>query len=213
MATVEKCKDALKSFNKDETLKAVNDALAKGIGARKIFDGMVLAMKDIGKDFEVMNCFLPEVMKAAKAMREAFDILMPIMVESKEQPEEVGKIVFGTVKGDIHNVGKDMVVSVMSTAGFDVIDLGVDVAPSKYYEEAERNQADIVAVCAIMSSTIPIQKDVVDYFVEQGTRDKYKIMVGGGSTDTAWAEQIGADGWAKDAVEATDVALKLLGKK
>ena len=212
MDSIQSVKDALNSFKKENILEAVNKALANGVSARDIFDGLVEGMREVGQKFEIMEVFLPEVMRAAQGMKEAFNILMPIMVEAQEQPDKVGTIVFGTVKGDIHNVGKDMVISVMTTAGFDVIDLGVDVAPSKFFDEAERNNADIVGVCAIMSATIPIQKDVIDYFIEQGKRDKYKILVGGGSTNTEWAEKIGADGWGKDAVEASDVALKLVGK-
>lgn len=211
MSKVQEVKDGLKSFNKENTLNAVQDALGAGVKAREIFDGLIESMKEIGEKFECMEVFLPEVMRAANAMKAAFAILMPIMIEANEQPEKVGKIVFGTVKGDIHNVGKDMVISVMITAGFDVVDLGVDVPTSKFYEAAEQEEADIVAVCAIMSATIPLQKDIVDFFVEQGNRDKYKILVGGGSTNTEWAEKIGADGWAKDAVEANEVSLRLMG--
>ncbi len=205
-------KDALGAFDKEKTLEAVNAALEGGASARQVFDALIEGMTAIGKDFEKMICFLPEVMKATDAMKAAFEVLMPIMVEADDLPEKVGTVVFGTVKGDIHNVGKDMVISVMNTQGFDVIDLGVDVPASKFYEAAELHKPDIVAICAIMSSTIPIQKDIVDYFLAQGNKEDYKFLVGGGSTNPAWAEKIGADGWGKDAVEATDVALKLVGK-
>lgn len=212
MASVEIVKNAIMSFDKATTLRAVKDALSGGIAARQIFDGLVEAMKEIGQKFECMDVFLPEVMRAADAMKESFAILMPHMVDAHQAPEKVGTVVFGTVKGDMHNVGKDMVISVMLTNGFEVIDLGVNVPTSKFFEEAERHNADIVAMCAIMSSTIPLQKDIVDYFVEKGVRKKYKLLIGGGSTNPAWAEKIGADGWGKDAVEANAVALKLVGK-
>jgi len=206
-------KDALGTFDKDNTEKAVNEALESGATARQIFDVLIEAMTAIGKRFEKMEVFLPEVMKATDAMKATFEVLVPLMVESDDLPEKVGTVIFGTVKGDIHNVGKDMVVSVMNTQGFDVIDLGVDVPASKFYEAAQQHNPDIVAVCAIMSSTIPIQKDVIDYFVAQGDRGNYKFLVGGGSTNPGWAEKIGADGWGKDAVEATEVALGLVGKQ
>ncbi len=150
-------------------------------------------------------------MMAADAMKAGMDILLPHI--SKEKVVKKGTVVSGTVKGDIHDIGKNILVALLSANGFDVYDLGVDVSTSKFIEEAEKVKADIITLSALMSSTIGGQKDVIDYLKETGKREKFIVMVGGGPTTREWVEEIGADGWAETATEAIKLASELIAKK
>ena len=212
MSKFPEVKKAFLSLDAEVTVKAVKEELEKGSNPREIFNALSETMTEIGQQFEKMQVFMPEVMLATDAMKAAFEILEPAMVKSNDQLEKMGTIIMGTVKGDVHNVGKDMVVGVLTTSGFNVIDLGVDVAPSAYLEAAQKEKADIIAASALMTATMPIQKDLIDFLKAKGVRDKYKVMIGGGVVTPEWAEEIGADGYGKDAVEAGRVAKKLMGK-
>jgi methanogenic corrinoid protein MtbC1 len=148
---------------------------------------------------------------AAEAMQAALSILLPKI--SKEKVMRKGLVVSGTVKGDIHDIGKNILVAMLRANGFEVYDLGVDVPTSKFIEEAEKVGADIITLSALMASTLGGQKDVIDYLKAMGKRDKFIIMVGGGPTTKEWADEIGADGYAETASEAVKLALELIEKK
>ena len=132
---------------------------------------------------------------------------------AEEKIVKKGTVVSGTVKGDIHDIGKNILVALLRANGFDVYDLGVDVPTSKFIEEAQKVNADIITLSALMSSTIGGQQDVIDYLRETGKRDKFIVMVGGGPTTREWVEEIGADGWAETATEAIKLASELIAKK
>lgn len=194
----------------EDTLKEIDKLLDEGCSPKKIFYALNEAMEEIGTRFENQEMYMPEVMIATQIMKKAFDVLQPEMVKRNEVLEKIGTVVMGTVKGDVHTVGKDMVIASLSAAGFEVIDLGVDVPPSKYIEEAIKNNAQIIAASAIMTVTMPVQKDLIDYLKAKGLRDKFKVIVGGGCVTQAWADEIGADGYGKDAIEAVEIAKKLV---
>lgn len=212
MSKFPKVKEAFLSLDEEKTVSAVKEELENGSSPRDIFNCLTEAMTEIGHQFEMMQMFMPEVMLATDAMKAAFEILEPEMVKSNEEMEKMGTIIIGTVKGDVHNVGKDMVVGVLTTNGFSVIDLGVDVAPSAFLETAEKEKADIIAASALMTATMPVQKDLIDFLEAKGLRDKYKVIVGGGVVTEDWANEIGADGYGKDAIDAAKVAKQLMGK-
>jgi trimethylamine corrinoid protein len=155
-----------------------------------------------------MEVFLPEIIMASDALKAAMKILEPEILKAGEAVKRPA-VVIGTVKGDVHTVGKDMVVTMLMTAGFDVTDMGPDTAPSAFYNMAEEKGAAIVAASALMSTTLPVQKDLIDFLEAKGVRKKYKVMVGGGVATKEWSERIGADGYGQDAVEGVAVAKKL----
>ena len=144
--------------------------------------------------------------------RQALKVLEPLIVGEEREQMTVGRVVIGTIQGDIHDIGKNIVSMLMRANGFEVIDLGVDVPPARFVEEALKADADIIAVSALLSTSLPYVEDLVRLLRERGLRDRFKLMVGGGSVTREFAESIGADGYGEDAEEAVRVALKLVGR-
>jgi corrinoid protein of di/trimethylamine methyltransferase len=173
--------------------------------------GLMAGAKEVGDKFDRMEIFLPELMMAADAMQAALNVLLPKIPKGKHPRK--GVVVSGTVKGDIHDIGKNILVAMLRANGFEVYDLGVDVPTSKFIEGAEKVGADIITLSALMASTLSGQKDVIDYLKAVGKRDKFIVMVGGGPTTKEWANEIGADGYAETASEAVKLALELIEKK
>jgi len=173
-------------------------------------------MKIVGEKFESGEYFLTHLMLAGEAMKVATKILTSKISQEKRDELErrkKGIVVAGTVKGDIHDIGKNLLIALLEANGFTVYDLGVDVDSMAFIEKAKAVGADIICMSALLTSSIPAQKEVIDFLVAQGLRDKFLIMVGGGLTSKEWAESIGADGWAPTAVEAVRVAEKLIEQR
>ncbi len=207
-----KLSDAVISCDREAVVKAAQQAIEKGLDPVKAIEkGLSKGAIAVGDKFDRLEIFLTDLMMAADAMKAGLDVLLPLV--SKEKALKKGTVVSGTVKGDVHDIGKNILSALFSANGFDVHDLGVDVPASKYIAEAENVGADIIAMSALMSSTIGGQKDVIDYLRETGKREKFIVMVGGGPTTQEWAEEIGADGYAETATEAVKVALELIEKK
>ncbi len=183
----------------------VTQALEEGIDPKAILnDGLLSGMMIIGDKFKKNEVFVPEVLVAARAMNAGLTILEPKLIEVGNEP--VGKVVIGTVKGDLHDIGKNLVAMMMKGAGFEVIDLGVDVDADKFITEAENTGADVICMSALLTTTMPNMKVVIDALKEKGLRDKYIVMVGGAPVNEAFAEQIGADYYTPDAATAAEVA-------
>ncbi len=207
-----KLSEAVVASDRDAVVKAAQEAIEKGLDPVKaIENGLSEGAITVGEKFDRLEIFLTDLMMAADAMKAGLDILLPLI--SKEKVLKKGTVVSGTVKGDIHDIGKNILSALFSANGFEVHDLGVDVPTSKFIEEAEKVGADVIALSALMSSTIGGQKDVIDYLSETGKREKFIVMVGGGPTTREWTEEIGADGYAETATEAVKVALELIEKK
>jgi methanogenic corrinoid protein MtbC1 len=153
------------------------------------------------------------MMMAADAFQEGMEILQPIITASGTQSEATGTVVMGTVKGDIHALGKNIAVTMLKTEGFDVVDLGVDVRASQFVDEAEKHRADIIALSALMTTTMPQQREVIEHLEARGTRDQYYVMVGGGPTDAKWAERIEADAYGETAADAVSLALAYMEQR
>ncbi len=170
-------------------------------------------MKEVGDRFARYEIYLPEMMMAAEAWESAMKILEPKLLESGEERKKVGKVVIGTVKGDIHSIGKNIVGAMLKMNGFEVFDLGVDIAASAFVTKAEEVGADIIAASALMSTTIPQQKNIIEHLEARGARGNYRFLVGGGSTTQEWADSIGADGYGRTAGDAVTLALKALSQK
>jgi len=196
--------------------KGVKDAalavIEEGVDpVEAIEQGLSEGIRKVGEKFDKLEVFLTDLMMAAEAMKTGMNILLPKIPEEKMLRR--GKVVIGTVKGDIHDIGKNITAALLTASGFDVYDLGVDVPISKFVEEAEKNEADIIALSALMTSTMSGQKDVISYLQESGKREKYIVMVGGGPANKEWAEEIGADAYAETAKGGADTALRLLNAK
>lgn len=171
---------------------------------------LVPTLTDVGRQFQAFEIFLPELMGAGDAAAAATKILEAAIAASGRKSASLGTVVLGTVQNDIHDIGKNIVNTLLSSHGFKVVDIGRDIAPSRFLEAAEREKADIVAMSALMTTTRPATRSTINLFVEAGARSKYKLIVGGGCIDSAWAQEIGADGYAPDAAGAVDLCKMLL---
>jgi corrinoid protein of di/trimethylamine methyltransferase len=175
--------------------------------------GLSKGMDIVGERFSKMEAFLPELMMAAQTFDAAMEILEPEIAAQKKKATTHGTIVMGTVKGDVHNIGKNIVAMVLKTGGFDVHDLGVDVSPLAFVEAAQENRADIIALSSMMTTTMPGQREVIEILKEMGLRDRYCVIVGGGPVNQQWADQIGADGYGETAPDAVLLARDLLAER
>jgi len=207
-----KLRDAVVSYDVDAVVKYSNEVIAKGLDPLEAIEkGLAVGARIVGDKFDRLEIYLAELIMAADAIKAGLDVLLPAIPKG-ETPRR-GVVVIGTAQGDIHEIGKNIVAALLRAYGFDVYDLGVDVPPLRFIEKAEEVKADIIAISALMTSTIIGQRDVIEYLKALGKRDKYIVMVGGGPVTREWAEEIGADGWAETASEAVQVALTLKGRR
>lgn len=192
----------------DQLLVLVQAAVDAGTPAKEILQKALIAGMDIvGEKMESGDMFIPEVLMSAQAMAGAVEILKPLLAEGDSS--SAGKVVIGTVKGDLHDIGKNLVVMMMESAGFEVIDVGVDVAPEKFVEAIKTNKPTIVGLSALLTTTMPMMKKTIMTIEESGLRDSLKIIVGGAPVNQAFADEIGADGYAPDAGAASKLAKAL----
>lgn len=190
----------------------VNQAVEDGISVKTILDeGLIQAMSNIGEKFRLNQVYVPEMLVAARAMGMGLAIIEPILTSTGVKPK--GKVVIGTVKGDLHDIGKNLVAMMMKGMGAIVYDLGVDVSDQKYVEKAEEVGANIICLSALLTTTMPAMEDVIKEFKRAGVREKYYIMVGGAPVSQNFADQIGADAYTSNASDAADVARKYLSSK
>lgn len=198
---------AILQYDSAGAVSAAKAAIAAKMDPLKAIEkGLVPSIETIGQKFEKMEIYLPELMLAADAMKSALALLLPLIPKGSKGAKAT--VVIGTVQGDVHEIGKNIVSSMMMAGGYNVIDLGVDVKTTNFIEEAKRNGAKIIGASALMSSTIGSQKDIVDFLVSSGDRRKFAVLVGGGPTTKEWAKEIGADGCGMTAVEAVRLADK-----
>jgi corrinoid protein of di/trimethylamine methyltransferase len=190
----------------DQVPGLVQEGLDKGLPARALLDGgLVAGIREVGEMFRRGEVYLPEMMLAAEAWQAGMDVLEPLL-KGQSQAEAKGKVVIGTVKGDIHSLGKNMVATLLQTAGFEVIDLGVDVPASRFVSAAIDAHADIIALCALMTTTMPQQKEVIEHLAATDRREDFFVMVGGASATREWAAQITADAYGETAADAVTLA-------
>jgi corrinoid protein of di/trimethylamine methyltransferase len=188
------------------------EALSNGVPPLDAIDrGFVPGLTHVGEQFGLGELFLPDMMLAARAMQKAVNVLEPEMARQSAVRQVVGRVVIGTVKGDIHEIGKNLVGMMLSTSGFEVHDLGVDVAPDRFVEAAREHHADIIGVSALLTTTMAGQRTVVEALAAAGLRSNVKVMVGGAPASESWATEIGADGYSEDAIGAVALARRLIG--
>jgi 5-methyltetrahydrofolate--homocysteine methyltransferase len=195
--------------HQNDTISGVQAAIDAGLPPGDILNkGMVAAMAEVGRLFEEGEYFVPEMLIAARAMQSGLALLKPHLIEA--DIESAGKVAIGTVKGDLHDIGKNLVGMMLEGAGFEVLDLGTDVAPEKFVETAKSGGVDIIALSALLTTTMPSMKATIDALKVEGIRDSVKVMIGGAPVTDAYAKQIGADGYSPDASRAVNLAKSLL---
>ena len=200
-------------YNGDEEAVAglVQKALDQGMAPEEILSGgLIGGMDEVGKDFKAGDLFVPEVLIAARAMSAGMNVLRPLLAEG--DMIGAGKCVIGTVKGDLHDIGKNLVKMMLEGAGFQTIDLGTDVDAATFVSAAQEHQPDLLGMSALLTTTMVNMKGIIEALVEAGVRDSIKIMVGGAPVTAAFAEEIGADAYAPDAATAVDISRELAGK-
>jgi len=197
---------------KEELVEGTNILLSRGWSADKVLnDALVEGMRIVGIDFRDGILFVPEVLLAANAMKAAMAILRPLLAETGAEP--MGKIVIGTVKGDIHDIGKNLVAMMLEGAGFDVIDLGINTDVDAFLAALEEHQPDLLGMSALLTTTMPYMKVVIDTLVEKGLRDTYNVIVGGAPLNEEFGEAIGADAYCRDAAVAAETATALVAAR
>ncbi|MDP6949807.1 MAG: B12-binding domain-containing protein [Arenicellales bacterium] len=209
---VEQMHDDLYDGLKEEIEEGTNILLQRGWGPDKVLaNALVEGMRIVGIDFRDGILFVPEVLMAANAMKGGMAILRPLLAETGA--ETVGRVVIGTVKGDIHDIGKNLVGMMLEGAGFEVFDLGINNPVENYLEAIEEHKPDIIGLSALLTTTMPYMKVVIDTLVEQGLRDDYIVMVGGAPLNNEFGEAIGADAYCRDAAVAVETAKQLVAEK
>lgn len=209
MADLQGLADALIRGKQDEVKAKVQEAVDEGVAPGTILDdGLIAGMSVIGARFKANEVYVPEVLIAARAMRAGMAILEPLLVEAGAKP--AGKIVLGTVKGDLHDIGKNLVGMLLQGGGYEVIDVGTDVSAEAFVEKARETGAEMIGMSALLTTTMPYMKEVVDAVKAAGLNG-VKTMIGGAPVTQGFADEIGADGYAADAASAVEVAQKLAG--
>ncbi len=202
--------DAILDGNAKAAYEATRKALDAGAGALDLVNGeMVPAMDEVGRRYECEEYFVPELLLAARAMKNSLELLRPLLAASGAQP--AGRVAIGTVKGDLHDIGKNIVAAMLEGAGFEIVDLGADVPADRFVEAVRSRNVNLVCLSALLTVTMPSMKATIDALSAAGVREKVKVMVGGAPVTQRFADQIGADGYGENAAAAVALARKLAG--
>ena len=211
MSLIQEISEFLQKGRAKNVKTLVQQALDEGMDPKEILnEGLLSGMMTIGEKFKNNEVFVPEVLVAARAMNAGITVLEPELVKVGNEP--VGKVVIGTVKGDLHDIGKNLVSMMIKGAGFEIYDIGVDAEADAFIDKAEEVGADIICMSALLTTTMPSMKGVMDRLEERGLRDKYIVMVGGAPVNQSFAEQIGADYYTEDATSAAEAAKAAMNK-
>jgi corrinoid protein of di/trimethylamine methyltransferase len=201
--------DAILKGDAKAAVSLTRDALAENVDPMHMITGfMVPAMDEAGRRFECQEYFVPELLLTSRAMKSAMELLRPLLVASGAKP--AGRVVIGTVKGDLHDIGKNLVASMLQGGGFEVVDLGADVAPVKFIEAVRERGAQIVCLSALLTTTMPVMKTTIEELQNAGLRGQVKVMVGGAPVTQQYAQEIGADGYGETATSAVAVARQMV---
>jgi len=206
-----KLMNAVLNYDPEAAVKAAEEALQKGVDpVEAIEGGLAKGVRIVGERFGAGEAFLTELVIAAEAMKQALKVLEPAILKSTREKKTLGKVLIGTVEGDIHDIGKNIVGTLLMVAGFEVIDIGVDVPTEKFVEKIKEAKPEIVGMSALMTTTMAKMADVIEALKREGLREKVKVIIGGAPTSKKWAEEIGADAHGGDAIEAVEIAKKLV---
>jgi 5-methyltetrahydrofolate--homocysteine methyltransferase len=208
MADLRTLHDAILDGNAKQAAALTQEALANGLAPMDIIhEAMVPAMDEVGRRFECEEYFVPELLLSARAMKAALEPVRPLLAASGVQP--AGRVVIGTVKGDLHDIGKNLVAALLEGGGFEVIDLGADVPPQRFVDAVASSGAGIVALSALLTVTMPSMKSTIEALDQAGMRGRVKVIVGGAPVTQQFADQIGADGYSENATAAVALARKI----
>ena len=206
-----KMAESLIAGNIDEVVNLTKEALDEGAAPSDVLDqGLLAGMDVVGQRFKAEEMFIPEVLRCAKCMHGAMEILRPLLAETGA--ESIGTLVIGTVKGDLHDIGKNLVGMMFEGAGFEVVDLGIDKEPQEFVDAIKEHKAKLIGMSALLTTTMPKIAETINAINEAGIRDQVKILVGGAPITAAFAEEIGADGYASNAASAVDKGKELVGR-
>jgi len=209
---IEQIHDDLYDGLKEEIVEGTEILLQRGWSAEKVLnEALVGGMKIVGIDFRDGILFVPEVLLAANAMKGGMGILRPLLAETGVEP--IGKMVIGTVKGDIHDIGKNLVAMMMEGAGFEVVNIGINNTVEDYFAALEEHKPDILGMSALLTTTMPYMKVVIDEMVRQGIRDDYIVLVGGAPLNEEFGAAVGADGYCRDAAQTAEMAPRMLQER
>ncbi|MDZ4742444.1 MAG: corrinoid protein [Verrucomicrobiota bacterium] len=211
MADLAKLYDSVVEGNAKAAKIITQEALAEGADPELLVNEyMIKAMDEVGRRFEANEYFVPELLIAARAMKGCLELIKPLLAAKGTEP--IGRVLIGTVKGDLHDIGKNLVSAMLEGGGFEVTDLGVDVSPEKFIQAIKEKNINIVALSALLTTTMPAMKTTIDAFKASGDRAKVKIMIGGAPVTQQYSDEIGADGYSDNASSAVSLARKLAAK-
>jgi corrinoid protein of di/trimethylamine methyltransferase len=196
----------------DAAAELADEALSKGMDPLEVInEGYLIGLQKVGDLWEKGELFLPEMIQGAEAMKAAVAKLQPALLAKKETRKILGKVVIGTVHGDIHEIGKSIVGTMLSANGFEVVDLGADVPNEDFINKAKEIDADIIGLSALLTTTMPEQKTIIELIKKEGLANKIKVVIGGAPVSQSWSDEIGASGYAEDAVAAVSLCKSLMG--
>jgi len=206
--------EAVMTYDQEAAKRAAQEALDASIPPIEAVDrGLRLGINEVGERFGRDEVYLPHLLMAADALKAGVEVLQQGIPKEDLEKMQLGRVVIGTVKDDIHDLGKNIVAAMLSASGFEVIDLGKDVSPEAFVNKAKDVNADIIAISSLMTTTMPYQREVVEELKYQGVRERFLVVVGGGPVTAEWAKSIGADGFSENASEAVEAVKKLIAKK
>ncbi|WP_455277190.1 cobalamin B12-binding domain-containing protein [[Eubacterium] cellulosolvens] len=204
-------KEALMTFDKDRLIEETKKRLDEGLSPHEILDAITDSLREIGEKFESGELFLAELIVAGEAAKTVIsEYLEPSIKKTSSKRESIGRIVLGTVAGDIHDIGKSIVSSMLFTAGFEVVDLGVDITPNKFVTAVREYNPEILGISALLTTTLPKQKETIEALKKNKLRDQVKVIVGGSPVNDNWVKEIEADGYSEDAIGAVKLVKKIL---
>ena len=211
MPDLTKLNEVILNGDSKSAIAITKQALAEGADPIEIVNQhMIPAMDEAGRRFECEEYFVPELLLAARAMKGALELIRPLLAARGDEP--IGRVVIGTVKGDLHDIGKNLIASMLEGGGFEVIDLGTDVSPEKFVQAVRERHANLVCLSALLTVTMPSMKTTIDALKSAGVRDQVHVLVGGAPVTEQWAKEIGADGYGSNAAAAVPLARSVLGK-
>ena len=208
---LEELKEFVVEMEDDDIIETAKEYVEGGYDVNEGVDALVDGMTEVGQLFAEEEYYVTDVLISADAMNNAMEVFEPLLMDQKKEGSSLGKIVISTVKGDTHDIGKNLVATMLEVGGFEIIDLGRDTPSQEIIDKAVEVDADIIALSALMTTTMTEMKNLIDLLKDQGLRDRFKVMIGGGAVTASYADEIGADAYSKDANEAVIVAKQILG--
>jgi corrinoid protein of di/trimethylamine methyltransferase len=213
MTVLDKLVQAVMDGLENEAVVAAQGVIEEGIAIPQVIEALTAGMREIGEQFANMEIFLPEMMMAAQAMKAVLAVLEPDMKAQSAEVETKGVMVIATVEGDMHEIGKDIVVNLLEVSGFEIHDMGINVNPLDIVNQAAKVKADIIGASALMTTTMPQQKDLIEILHEKGMRDQFHVILGGAPVTAEWVKEVGADSWGENAAVSVTILEEAMKEK